>query len=202
MRNRKLNPNPKTLTSKLLYGRNKNREAALLFEERRNIEGFLTSLKNKLQENDFSIWQLQKELNLNKKTIYRWFSKEKQPSQAMQKLVCDYLNIPYDKLILTPNENGDFPCGLRVCSVCNNEFALFKNVNCGKYRCSKFDCRVIRFDYKNIEDDWRDGVLTLEQLALKLKKETGQVVGITSISNHFKKLSIPRAKRGKRPTPL
>lgn len=139
MRARKLKVNPKTNFKKLEYTRNRHREGIYLFESKRDIEGFLTNIKNKLIERKSNINQLQKELNLNKKTIYRWFDKSKQPSQAFQKLICEHLDIPYYPLALNPNENGEYPCGLRICSSCDAEFAVFRNTNYGRYWCEK--CR-------------------------------------------------------------
>lgn len=143
MRVRQLKVNPKTSQDTLSKMRAIHNESVQLFEERRDIGGFLNQVKQKLKEKNSTIYKLQGELNLNKKTIYRWFDKSKQPSQALQKLVCEHLDIPYYTLALTPNEHGEFPCGLKICSKCQNEFAIFKKSNYCCHRCFDFKQKAL-----------------------------------------------------------
>ncbi len=136
MRNRARKENPTSRQSSLNYERNRTYISSKLFEKHRDIEGFLVLLKERLESRGLSVQQLQITLGFNKKVIYSWLRGEKKPSQKYQVLVCEYLNIPYHKLALTPNEQGDYPCGVRVCTECRKEFALFKKVNSGRMKCN------------------------------------------------------------------
>ncbi|WAU72394.1 helix-turn-helix domain-containing protein [Acinetobacter sp. TR11] len=135
MRVRPRKENPKSRQSSLNYERKRVLQSALLFEKYRDIDGFLASLKERLKDRGLSVKQIQINLGFNKKVIYSWLRGEKIPSQKYQVAVCEYLDIPYHKLALTPNEQGDYPCGMRVCNVCGCEFAVFKKINYGQMKC-------------------------------------------------------------------
>lgn len=139
MRNRSRKENPTSRQSALNYERNRIFESSQLFEKYRNIDSFLLLLKERLESRGLSVQQLQINLGFNKKVIYSWLGGKKKPSQKYQVLVCEYLDIPYNKLALTLNEQGDYPCGIRACTSCGYEFALFKKINYGQMRCE--DCK-------------------------------------------------------------
>ena len=201
MRNRTRKENPTSRQNALIYERNRVFESAQLFEQHRDIDGFIVLLKKQLESRGLSVQQLQINLGFNKKVIYSWLRGEKKPSQKYQILVCEYLDIPYSTLALTPNKDGEYACGVRACTSCGYEFALFKKTNYGQMKCE--DCKIIgtKFDYGCIENEWINSTLTLEQLVLVLKNKTGKVASITAIRSHFRKLNILRKKSTKNITP-
>ncbi|MFH7764591.1 helix-turn-helix domain-containing protein [Acinetobacter sp. BSP-28] len=110
-----------------------------LFELRRDINGFLNQVRSIKDAQNISCKELSERFGFGKNVIQSWLSGEKKPSQEMQKKVCQFLNIPYDTLSLTPNKQGEYPCGIRICKHCKSEFPVFKKTNyLRRTCCSKF----------------------------------------------------------------
>lgn len=110
-----------------------------LFELRRDINGFLNQVRSIKDAQHISCKELSVRLGFGKNVIQSWLSCEKKPSQEMQQKVCQFLNISYDVMSLTPNEHGEYPCGIRICKRCKSEFPVFKKTNyLRRTCCSKF----------------------------------------------------------------
>ena len=113
-------------------------EAAERLMRYRDIDRFLVDLRQALKFRNMSLNKFTEIMDFNKKVIYAWVRGEKTPSKPLQRKVCDYLGLPYNTLALTPNDDGVYPRGIRICKACNNEFAVFKNQNECKRFCN--DC--------------------------------------------------------------
>lgn len=113
-------------------------EAAERLIQYRGIDRFLVDMQQALKSRNMSLYKFTEIMGFNKKVIYAWVRGEKTPSKPLQRKVCDYLGLSYSALALTPNDNGIYPRGVRVCRACNNDFAVFKNQNEGKRFCN--DC--------------------------------------------------------------
>ena len=110
-----------------------------LFELRLDINGFLNQVRSIKDAQHISCKELSVRLGFGKNVIQSWLSREKKPSQEMQLKVCQFLNITYDAMSLTPNEHGEYPCGIRICKRCKSEFPVFKKTNyLRRTCCSKF----------------------------------------------------------------
>ena len=111
-------------------------EAMHLYSVQRDIEGFLLNLHKYVKSSNRTYRDISLSLGFGKNVIQSWLSKEKTPSKKAQVAVCEAFNIPYNKKVLTPNNQGEYPCGIRICKRCKLEFLVYKKTNYLKMYCS------------------------------------------------------------------
>lgn len=106
--------------------------------EKRDIEGFILSVSQSLEASGKTANWLASQLEIKGDTVRCWLRGEKQPSAKYQLMVCQFLELPYNELVLTPNGDGQYPDGCTTCDTCEKEFVTFNKKytkNCSR-ECS------------------------------------------------------------------
>lgn len=94
----------------------------------RDVPGFLSQALCVLNELEMTHIDLVRRLGTKANTVYDWFTGHKIPHPRNQLAVCRLLNLACNGVALTPDERGDYPCGVMMCEQCGNEFAIYRKV--------------------------------------------------------------------------
>lgn len=93
--------------------------------EARDVPGFLANADTAIQGRGLTRISIARHLGCKPETVYDWFNGKKVPHPRNQRAVCEMLDLPFDKMALTPDQKGDYPDGMGVCECCGAEFATF-----------------------------------------------------------------------------
>lgn len=122
-------------------------DGAKRYLERRQLPIFIEAVKQEKEKSGMSWAAYSLSLGFsNKDVVYEWFRRDKKPSQQSQLHVSQKLNIPYEPFLFIQNEQGDYPCGLRICNTCQSEFLVYKKQNYLTHNCAT--CIDSKIDYR------------------------------------------------------
>jgi DNA-binding transcriptional regulator YiaG len=121
-------------------------DGAKRYLERRQLDRFIDAIVDAKNTSGLSFVNFSIAQGHNKNTIYEWVRKEKRPSQHSQLTVSQKLGIAYEPFLFIQNEQGDYPCGLRICNTCQSEFLVYKKQNYLTHNCAT--CIDSKIDYR------------------------------------------------------
>lgn len=131
--------------------------------EKRDIGGFVLKISQSLDDSGKTANWLASQLGIKGDTVRSWLSGEKQPSAKYQLMVSQFLGLPYDELVLTPNDIGQYPDGYAVCNTCEKGFVTFDKKytkNCSR-ECSNRSQSSRQFGESN--PNYKDGKKITDQ---------------------------------------
>lgn len=131
--------------------------------EKRDIDTFVLGVSQSLKTSGKTANWLADKLGVKGDTVRCWIKGEKQPSAKNQLMVSQFLNLPYNELVLTPNASGQYPDGYTTCDTCSNEFVTFNKKfakNCSR-KCSNKSQSNRQFGEDN--PNYKDGKKITDQ---------------------------------------